>query len=55
VVLERLSGINATELLSAAYHPQSQRSNQLRSAIDVIERARRRILLKLRRSPYGTH
>jgi hypothetical protein len=54
-VLERLSGIGATELLSAAYHPQSQRSNQLRTAIGLIESARRHILVKLRRSPYGTH
>jgi len=48
--LERLSGINATELLSAAYDPRSHDPHQLRSAIAVLEAARRHMLVRLKRS-----
>jgi len=48
--LERLSGINATEILSAAYDPRSHGPHQLRSAIAVLEAARRHMLVRLKRS-----
>ena len=53
--LQRISGMNGAEVLSAVYHPRSQRTNQLRASIAIIETARRRILDKLTRSAYGTH
>jgi hypothetical protein len=53
--LQRISGMNGAEVLSAVYHPRSQRSNQLRASIAIIETARRHILEKLTRSAYGTH
>ena len=48
--LERLSGINATEILSAAYDPRSRGPHQLRTAIAVLEAARRHMLVRLKRS-----
>jgi hypothetical protein len=48
--LERLSGINATDILSAAYDPRSHSPQQLRTAIAVLEAARRHMLLRLKRS-----
>ena len=53
--LQRVSGMNGVEVLSAVYHPRSQRPNQLRASIAIIETARRHILDKLTRSAYGTH
>ena len=48
--LERLSGINSTEILSAAYDPRSHGPHQLRTAIAVLEAARRHMLVRLKRS-----
>jgi len=53
--LQRISGMNGTEVLSAVYQPPSQRTSQLRASIAIIETARRHILDKLTRSAYGTH
>jgi hypothetical protein len=53
--LERLSGFNATTLLSAAYDQRSRAPHQLRSAIAFIEAARRQILLTVTRSKYAKH
>ena len=53
--LERLSGFSATQLLSAAYNPQSRGPHQLRNTIAIVEAARRQILVRLTRASYGTH
>jgi hypothetical protein len=48
--LERLSGLDATGLLSAAYHPRSYSPHELRSAIALVETARRHMLVRMKRS-----
>jgi hypothetical protein len=48
--LERLSGLDAAELLGAAYHPRSQELHHLRSSIALVETARRHLLVRLKRS-----
>lgn len=53
--LERLSGFGATQLLSAAYNPQSRGPHQLRNMIAIVEAARRQILVRLTKASYGTH
>ncbi len=50
MALERLSGVDATGLLSAAYHPRSREAHDLRSSIALIETARRQLLVRLKRS-----
>ena len=44
------TGGTRTELLSAAYDPRSHDPHQLRSAIAVLEAARRHMLVRLKRS-----
>jgi hypothetical protein len=48
--LERLSGLDATGLLSAAYHPRSYGPHELRAAIALVETARRHMLVRMKRS-----
>jgi precorrin-3B methylase len=55
VALQRLTGVDATDLLTAAYHQRSTRPNQLRAAIALLENARRHIAVTLTRSAYGKH
>jgi hypothetical protein len=55
VALQRLTGVDATDLLTAAYHQRSTRPNQLRAAIALLENARRHIVVTLTRSAYGKH
>jgi hypothetical protein len=50
VALERLSGFNANDLLTAAYHPNAPGLHQLRNALAVIEAARRHMIVRLKRS-----
>jgi len=50
VALERLSGVNAHDVLSAAYHPESRGPHKLRTAIGVVEATRRHMLVRLKRS-----
>jgi len=55
VALQRLTSVDATDLLTAAYHQRSTRPNQLRAAIALLENARRHIVVTLTRSAYGKH